>query len=158
MKHPELFTNVPDILLNTSQGAHFYNMSRSEAPALVCSLPLAEDCEQAFRRMSAPPFLHKHHTADVVYPCRLQPGTRGSSGNSAATVKNKEQTKKRRTTIILQALIFIKSSQYFQTEASYSGSALKPVLCPSPRTPQAYRECHREEFQQCSSSSAEKRH
>lgn len=42
----------------------------------------------------------------------------------------------------LKALIFIKSSQYFQTEVSYSGSALKPAslgfCAPPPRTPQAY--------------------
>lgn len=131
-------------------------VSRPEGPALVCSLPLAEDCEQAFRRMSTPPLLHKHHTADLVYPGCIQ--AHGADSAATRLFSPFFTNQKRRTTINLKALTFIKSSQYFQTEASYSGSALKPVLCPSPRTPQAYRVCHREEFQQCSSSGAEKRH
>lgn len=78
-------------------------MSRPEGPALVCSLPLAEDCEQALSCTSAPP---------------------------------------KRRTIILKALIFIKSSQYFQTEASYSGSALNPAhLGTPPPTPRRPTEC-----------------
>lgn len=121
----------PDILLNTSQGAHFSNNMRVQCPGQRVSLFPARRRGlwagfQAHVRTSA-------NTTQLTLFIRAgcsQPHGADSAARrlNAEQLKNKHgANQKKENNNHFKSTDIYQSSQYFQTEVSYSGSALKPA-------------------------------